>query len=255
MSTITLTFAEAGENNVGNEIIGSKSSYGYTLEDLQTIQLMFPYCQSIIYDLRTMCPGMEETLENAYILIIRSPFNEICNSLYSRLTSSDVVWDSKALFRGQVKNKNARHNLLFADLGENHIREADYAVGKGTIYNYRSFPEMNELMNIVSSFPNGPPAVIEGNYYFDVSKTYIGFHGDTERSKVIGVRLGNNFPLHFQWYHRFERVGNKFSIELQHGDMYVMSSKSVGTDWKSSSKFTLRHAAGFENVLLKHSKK
>jgi DNA-directed RNA polymerase I, II, and III subunit RPABC2 len=31
---------------------------------------------------------------------------------------------------------------------------------------------------------------------------------------------------------------------LDDGDMYFMSEKAVGTDWESSSKITLRHAAG-----------
>lgn len=255
MSTITLTFAEAGENNVGNEIVGSKSSSGYTLNDLQVIQSMFSNNPSIIYDLRTMFPEMYDSLDEAYILLVRNPFYDIVDNLYRRLTSTEVTWDSKALFRGQVKNKNARHNLLFSDLGSNYIREAQYEVGKGTIYNYRAFDEMSRIMDTVSNFPNGPIVVIEGNYYYDVSKTYIGFHGDTERSKVIGLRLGATLPLHFQWYHRFERVGTRFSLDLYHGDFYVMSGKAVGTDWKSSSKFTLRHAAGYESVVAKHSKK
>jgi hypothetical protein len=32
--------------------------------------------------------------------------------------------------------------------------------------------------------------------------------------------------------------------DLEHGDMYVMSEKTTGFDWKSKTKYTLRHAAG-----------
>jgi hypothetical protein len=35
-------------------------------------------------------------------------------------------------------------------------------------------------------------------------------------------------------------------LPLEDGDMYVMSEKAVGTDWKSSSLLTLRHATGCE---------
>ena len=31
---------------------------------------------------------------------------------------------------------------------------------------------------------------------------------------------------------------------IEHGDMYIMSEKATGFDWKSKSKYTLRHAAG-----------
>jgi hypothetical protein len=33
-------------------------------------------------------------------------------------------------------------------------------------------------------------------------------------------------------------------IELAHGDMYAMSEKAVGFDWKKKKIFTLRHATG-----------
>ena len=33
------------------------------------------------------------------------------------------------------------------------------------------------------------------------------------------------------------------------GDMYIMEEKAVGNDWKKSSIFTLRHAAGAEKYL------
>lgn len=39
-------------------------------------------------------------------------------------------------------------------------------------------------------------------------------------------------------------IGKRAEIILQHGDMYVMSEKAVGTDWQRPSKIELRHAAG-----------
>jgi hypothetical protein len=35
-------------------------------------------------------------------------------------------------------------------------------------------------------------------------------------------------------------------IPLEDGDMYVMSEKAVGTDWKKKTIKTLRHATGCE---------
>ena len=82
-----------------------------------------------------------------------------------------------------------------------------------------------------------------------MSKCGIGFHGDSERKKVIGVRLGASIPLHFQWFHKSKPIGERVKIMLSHGDMYVMSEKATGYDWKSSSKITLRHAAGSKKYL------
>ena len=35
----------------------------------------------------------------------------------------------------------------------------------------------------------------ERNYYYDRNKCGIGYHGDSERLKVIVVRLGKTIPL------------------------------------------------------------
>ena len=36
----------------------------------------------------------------------------------------------------------------------------------------------------------GENLICEGNRYFDIKKCGIGWHGDSERKKVIGLRLG-----------------------------------------------------------------
>jgi len=38
-------------------------------------------------------------------------------------------------------------------------------------------------------------------------------------------------------------------INFNHGDIYIMSDKAVGNDWKKRKIHTLRHAAGFEQNL------
>ena len=90
----------------------------------------------------------------------------------------------------------------------------------------------------------GENLVAEGNYYYDVKKCGIGFHGDAERKKVIALRFGESMDLCYHWYKNSERVGKMFKIKINHGDLYMMSSKATGTDWKKRKIFTLRHAAG-----------
>ena len=86
--------------------------------------------------------------------------------------------------------------------------------------------------------------------YYDIKKCYIGFHGDTERKIVMAVRLGATIPIHYRWYQEGKPIeGKEWSININDGDMYIMSDKAVGTDWKRRKIKTLRHAAGFSNLV------
>lgn len=85
---------------------------------------------------------------------------------------------------------------------------------------------------------------VEGNYYYDIKKCGIGFHGDTERKSVVGVRLGATLPICYQWYIGSTPIGDMYNVDLHHGDTYIMSEKTTGYDWKRKKVHTLRHAAG-----------
>lgn len=64
---------------------------------------------------------------------------------------------------------------------------------------------------------------------------------------MIGIRLGPasvDMPLRYQWYHKSKPISDETVIPLAHGDIYVMSNKATGFDWRSPSKTTLRHGAG-----------
>ena len=75
----------------------------------------------------------------------------------------------------------------------------------------------------------------------------MSFAGDLERKLVAGVRLGpgaEGMPLKFVWYKDGKPIGSEGHIILNSGDIYVMSEKAVGFDWKRRTIPTLRHAAG-----------
>ena len=92
--------------------------------------------------------------------------------------------------------------------------------------------------------------ICEGNKYYDLKKCGIGYHGDAERRKVICVSLGaNNYPMQWVWFKNSKPQGEPFKVLLNHGDVYIMSEKAVGYDWKKRSKLTLRHAAGANKYL------
>jgi len=90
----------------------------------------------------------------------------------------------------------------------------------------------------------------EGNYYYDITKTGTSFHGDTDRMKVVGVRLGNtSLPIHYQWFYQNNPIGNRIILNLNPGDIYVMSQKATGNDWKKKTIYTLHHATGADKYL------
>jgi hypothetical protein len=156
-------------------------------------------------------------------------------------------FDKKALFRGQVKNSLARWNLCF----DTTAQEPDYAAGKGRTVAFADVEYTRAAWEALPTFfgEKARTLVAEGNYYYDAKKCGIGFHGDGERKIVIALRLGVSIPLHYQWYLQSKPEGRRIAVTLRHGDLYAMSEKAVGSDWRSRSFPTLRHAAGAAKYL------
>jgi hypothetical protein len=84
--------------------------------------------------------------------------------------------DRHALMYGRVVNKLARWNLCFDDVSS----EANYAAGRGQVVAYNDVPILKALKEQLESFI-GAKAMdlkVEGNYYYDVNKCGIGYHGE-----------------------------------------------------------------------------
>lgn len=247
---ITLTFGDMAENHVGMEQIGKRVSKGFQLLDFVNIQkrLNDMDIETEIYKLS------DKDLPQAYVLVIRNCIDKLMgqNGSLVDLTNEQkkLDWDKKAKIYGRVVNKNARWNLCFDDKS----REPDYANGKGRIISFDNVPLLSQLRTNLTKYFGLKAAdlKVEGNYYYDINKCGIGYHGDSERRKVIGVRLGNiELPLYFQWYQNGNKVGDQIKINIQPGDIYIMDEKSVGTDWKQKKIATLRHATGANKFVCK----
>ena len=265
--TVTLTFGDVAESHVGMEKIGDMDEHGFSLEDLQRAQGYFNHLGAetkLIY-LNEFLPGEEaitdlkekEHLANAadaYLLVVRNGVELLIQSPKGKDLLTEMLlyqWDSK-LWNARkkvVQNKIARHNLNFSQ----ESQEADFAEGKGTTVAFGDVPMLNKFRNkLIKAF--GEPAKklkCEGNLYYARDKTGIGYHGDTERRKVIGVRLGHKMNIHFMWYYNNLPRGLNMSLMLEAGDIYCMSEKTVGTDWRpnvamgfKNKSYVLRHAAG-----------
>jgi len=283
----SLTCAPGGENHAGMEIIGINpvKGEGLTAFDMEGLQ---PYLKNledvtpdkvILLNLNEMSDvdiiKEKEVDDQARVLILKDWVQDVIGSeatenIYEEISAD--TWDAEYLdpnkyrtelvdgvetrIRGKRMNKLARTNLCYV-----LDREQEPAVfeGKGRIVDLKKKTVLNQAVNklkqqisdgliSIGSKTKVEINVVEGNRYYNLKKTGIGFHGDTERVIVICITIGGggDYPMRWQWFKGGMPIGKHIDIKLNDGDVYIMSEKAVGSDWKSSSLYTLRHSAGAE---------
>lgn len=249
-STITITFGGQVENQVGMQKIGKMSKYGFTKKEMKDAERKFQnegYNTKFI-KLHDLLPEKDkEEAEKAYLLIVRDGAkaflgDDTVDELY--VEQQDLDWDTQYWNDRQKKvmNKQARRNLCYADM----YQGPDYENKKGTVYDFKDIPLTAKLRKKLDYYlgSKAKDLFAEGNCYFN-KKSNIKWHGDAERKIVIAFRLGETMPIKYQWFRRNDPVSKVFEIDIHSGDMYVMSEKATGYDWKQTKIHTLRHAAGF----------
>ena len=246
METITLTFGDCAENHKGMQEIGERASVGMTLADLQLAKVFFERA-GVDCDLVNLAElgggeATDEKFPDAYILVAKKGCAAMVDVAELTAEQNTLERDKKAFMYGRVVNKKARHNLCFSDFDQ----APDYENKKGTVVNFSKLPVLSRVRSLLPTIVGEKVDKLqcEANYYYDVRSTFIGFHGDTERKIVVAIRLGADFPLHYQWFKQSKPVGKLFTRMLTNGDVYFMSEKAVGSDWKKKKIYTLRHAAG-----------
>ena len=248
--TITLTFGEGANSNYRMQQLGTIWPRGLHMEELESIEAYFKDMGAVT-ELHRLADalGLDEH-DNAGVLIVRRGAEQWgcdADTLYHEQRVLDH--DKMMMSYKKVVNKKARYNLCFSA----EAQEPNYEEGISRVVSYADVPctsllrdRFTELLinKTAVGIPGGPPHLqCEGNYYYK-SSCGIGYHGDTQRKVVIGVRLGRSMPLCYQWYKQFQKVGDRVSLMLDHGDLFFMTDKAAGGDWKRPSIYTLRHAAG-----------
>ena len=244
----TITFGEVAENHARMQKIGTLHENGYSVEKLFELGEKLLGLGIVVeyVSLDAHWTG-EDAAEEAGVLIIRGGVQHILGtedtvSLQDEHKDLDV--DKMAFMKGRVVNKRARWNLCFDD----EDQEPDYENGKGRIVAYRHLPLTQRIRETIAEWTEDELLKGEANYYHTLSQCGIGYHGDGERRKVFAVRIGasERMPLYYQWFQNSEPVGERIQLDLQDGDMYVMSEKAVGFDWLKKKIPTLRHATGVD---------
>jgi len=251
---VSLTFGDQGENHVGMEKVGSMVDIGqgFNLEDFMKYQAIFEekgYIVEIhkLNDLYTAVGGGE--IDAAFVMVVRKgmsffleDYGKTDRNVFDEMNK--FSWDKKYYDtrRKKVLNKNARANVCFGETD----REPDYENKKGRIVGYGGVECLSKIKNGIAEVLGEKCSnlICEGNRYFDLKKCGIGWHGDAERRKVVAFRVGETMDLRFNWFIRFKSFGKTLKLSLNSGDMYFMSEKAVGWDWKKSSIPTVRHSAG-----------
>ena len=258
----TLTLGDVGENHLHMQKIGKAATHGYSLEMMAFLKTRFETLGAVCIaeNLNEALVGTEHEgqADPAQVLIVQGGVNAIlqdpegANKL-EREVDKDETMDSKiwSAKHGGVVNKNARWNNCFGPKGQ----KANIAKKKGTIVAYNKVPLLKQIIDwfydAETEFYDKEEAVrmiAEGNYYYDET-CGIGAHGDAERWKAIGIRLGRPAPLGYRWRLRSKGVGKKVVFKFKHGDMYIMSEKAVGRFWKHRASLQLVHAAGAEKYM------
>ena len=225
-----------------NTLSGENTIMGLGTEDQARVLLLRNWVQS------TFEPT---TVEDIYKELIADTWD--AEYLDKNKYRTEVVDGVETKVRGKRMNKRARTNLCYVAGRE---QEPDVWKGKGRIVDLKKKTALNQavdrLRNMIEvglieigSKTKVEINVVEGNRYYNLKNTGIGFHGDTERVVVICISIGcDNYPMRWQWFKDGMPLGNPIDITLNCGDVYIMGEKAVGADWKLRSIYTLRHAAG-----------
>ena len=197
--------------------ISSLEKRGYNVEELKIILDYFENleikCEYV--NLNDFLP-ISETQYNttdAAVLIIRNGISFLLDNTTDMLFNEQInlPWDVKKLNKGIIANSKARRNLCYADFSQANNYETftgkvekDQEV-KGTIIDFKSIEYTERLRNkLVEILPKnddideGKVLLGEGNLYYE-EKSYIGYHGDSERKTVICCSIGSSTNLNFKW--------------------------------------------------------
>ena len=252
MSRFAITFGEVAILHIGSNELGKIRENGFSVKELKNIKKKIGK-QAKLIKLSKELPKEIRKENDAAVLVIKNGADLFLGKGYADKLLNEqlkVEYDKKYydIRTKKTKNKRARYNIVF---GEENIKASeDYK-----IYTVKSFKSLKYLNKFRKSLPNflGDKAVnlnAEGNYYYE-KKSGIGYHGDAERKIVICLSLGSSSTLRYVWRmpNSSEKYGNSIDIKVNHGDIYIMSEKATGNDWKKRSKVRIVHGAGSDKYI------
>lgn len=107
---------------------------------------------------------------------------------------------------------------------------------------YRSYKDdtyHSRLKNSIKSY-FGDNRIVSSSVLKHVKSKAEVIKGDNS-DYYIGIRLGKSTDMYFQWWCNSKPASDKISIQVDHGDLVILSSKCTGRDWRSRTKMCIRH--------------
>ena len=261
-----ITFGESAILHIGgNEYGNGRRDVGFTVQELMeisdNINRNYSICSAKVISISSVLPDHLQTDKtNAAVLVIRNgagliQCDEDKDNNYSfsadKLLAEQqtIEYDNKYFDtrRQKTLNKRARYNIVFsADKGDDIKHSDDYR--QCSVKSFMTMPYLSKFRdNLPKAFGEEKASNLEaeGNHYYE-DKSGIGFHGDSERKTVICLSLGKPSVLRYQWRlpNSSEHTFTPVDINIGHGDVYLMSEKATGYDWRMRSKVRVVHAAG-----------
>lgn len=241
-----ITFGEVSILHVGGQEYGNKiKDNGFSVQNLKKLKNKFEDFAELI-SISDKLPEEYQENNEASILIIRQN-DKLISKEYANLllkeqktiNYDDKYWDNR---RQKTLNKRARLNIVFGD--ENIKNSSDYK--QCSIKSFNDLPMLNKFRKDLPELfgKECENLSAEGNHYHH-NKSNIGFHGDSERKIVICLSLGRSSKLEYQWRmpNSSEQSFESTNIKINHGDIYIMSEKATGFDWKKRSNIRVVHSA------------
>ena len=146
-TSYTFTCGDQGENHAGMQIIGKEAKEGVKDTDAHDIMERVLKTNRIceIIDLKTVLPDeFKDKVPSTFVIIIRNLLtSEEADVLYEEQQALD--WDNKYYDtrRKKVLNKRRRHNLMYAEEGQ----EPDYENKKGRIVAWEQVPVLKRAVD------------------------------------------------------------------------------------------------------------
>jgi len=242
---IAITFGERAESRAGGPMVGDRiAEQGFSVEELQSIAEKFDGSITLLHNL---LPSNHRAGNEAAVLLIRHGVEKLGFSPDQLMQEQNAVDYDKKEYSSRFKstrNSLARHNIVFGPRRIPH--SVDYQ--QNTVVGWSEVPLLAALRDSLSSaFGNKAHQLnAEGNNYYDANSCGIGYHGDSERKIVVCCCLGASSTLRYYWRapHSSSPISSAASISVRHGDIYIMSEKATGYDWRRTSQYRLVHAAG-----------
>jgi alkylated DNA repair dioxygenase AlkB len=246
-----ITFGEVAVLHVGGGQVGeARRERGFSVAELRAVAVRANDlgCEAELVMVSDALPPQLREANEAATLVLRDGAQLLLRDVPSALDAllgeqRGVAYDEMFFDRGRLKHKRARHNVVFGPQGRTHSE--DYR--ECTIMPFASVPVLDRFRRALPGLLGDGACGLcaEGNRYF-ARGSGIGFHGDSERKVVICLSLGASSVLRYHWRMpgSSEHTLQPVDIRVSHGDVYVMSEKATGWDWRRRSRVRVVHAAG-----------